>query len=184
MKHIAIPLVLAVALGSGCLHTNTKLPGVLDLRSDGSDAATVTTALEKPDAEITRTGFGAIMWGDGLQVTGDKLALQDRQWHAIGLIPVFNDQLEAEYKAMPQGTALRGVVIGDQLSLVDIALEIVPTVVFSALVITSPLNIVVAALPHMTINVSGTRIASSGGGGGGGAEPPPPTDSTAAPAGN
>jgi hypothetical protein len=172
MKHTLIPLVLAVAMGSGCIHTNTKLPGVLDLRSDGSDAAPSTEPF-KGTEEISREGFGSYINGEGLKITGDKVVIEDRNWHLVGLVHIVGDMAAAEYAALPKGTALRSVKIGDALTGTDVVLEIVPSLL-AWIPIVGLINLINLA-PHMTITMTGTRIQSSGGGGGA-VEPPPPTD--------
>lgn len=166
-----ISLVLAAVLSTACLHTNTKLPGVLDLRSDGSGAQPATDQL-KPSEETSRAGFGSFISGEGLQQKGADITIEDRQWFLLGLIHIVNDQGDAEYKALPKDTVLRNVKVGDALTGTDILVEIVPSVVLSALIITYPLAVIYNWFPHFTINVSGTRISGAGGGG---TEPPPPT---------
>ncbi len=169
MKHLAIPLVLAAALSSGCMHTTSKLPGVLDLRSDGSGAAPENDAV-KTTPEVTRDGLGGWLTGEGLKVTGDKVVIEDRQWHIIGLFPAFNDMGAAEYAALPKGTTMRSVKVGDGLVGTDVILAIAPSLV-SWIPIVNLVGLINLA-PRMTLNVSGTRVQ---GGAGAALETAPPT---------
>ncbi len=152
------------------MHTTSKLPGVLDLRSDGSGAAPANDAV-KTTPEVTRDGIGGWLTGEGLKIAGDKVVIEDRQWHIIGLFPAFNDMGAGEYAALPKGTAMRGVKVGDGLVGTDVILALAPSLV-SWIPIVNFVGLINLA-PRMTLNVSGTRIQS--GGGGAAIEPAPPS---------
>lgn len=163
------------------MHNTSKLPGVLDLRSDGSGAAPQNDAV-KTSPEVTRDGLGGWMSGEGLKVAGDKVSIEDRQWHILGLFPAFNDMGAAEYAALPKGMAMRGVKVGDAIGTTDVILQIV----IGAIPCVSCANVA----PRMTVSVSGARVQGGGGAAIEAAPPPdatpppePPVDTTTPPAG-
>jgi hypothetical protein len=174
MKNLLPLLLCAAVAGTGCMHTNTVLPGVLDLRSDGSTATVNKDKVEVKGDDVKRDGFGAIMSGDGLQIEGEKVRVEDRNWHLLGLIHVINDHGEAEFAALPKTGALKNVHVGDRLAGTDVVIAIVPYLLFF-IPIWNPFGILaVDALPRMTMELTGTRIQGQAGP----VEPPPPTDGT------
>jgi hypothetical protein len=116
-------LVAAWALGAGgCLHVTTDLPGVLDLRSDGSQAPLDNAVLPAGDA-VARGGVDSFLTGSGAS-GGPDVAIVDRQHWAISLVPVFNDGGNAEWDAALGKGALRDVIVGEQLSPAALGLTI------------------------------------------------------------
>ena len=114
-------LSLTAVAATGCLHTTTKVPGVLDMRTDGSGAASRTVSVKDP--ELAREGFGSFLWGSGVQGT-KEIAVEDRKWWIIDLIPMFNESATEEIKAGLGSGAIRNVKIGDQLQLMDVGLSV------------------------------------------------------------
>jgi hypothetical protein len=110
------PLVLLAALAGGCSHVTTKVPGVLDLRSDGALAP-----LEKEPPKGQRDGFDAILHGDGVTGTSE-VKVVDRKYWILNLVPVVNDSATEEIgQAMGREGALRNVRIGEQYTFFNFA---------------------------------------------------------------
>lgn len=112
---IAQLLVLA-ALGfsSGCHHLTTKVPGVLDMRTDGSAA---TAAPRKPGGE--RTGIEGIFWGEGVTGTSE-LKVIDRKYWLCAFLPVLNESATEEITvALGPNGAMRNCKIGEQHTVMD-----------------------------------------------------------------
>ncbi|MDP2344187.1 MAG: hypothetical protein Q8O67_24730 [Deltaproteobacteria bacterium] len=119
-------LVLCVAFAStGCSHVSSQIPGVLDLRSDGSEAATITEAL--PASDATRDGVGGFFLGTG--ATGSSEVVVENRAHFLGLYIAFlihplNGDVEDEWKAvLGKDGAARNVSIGEKLSIMGWANE-------------------------------------------------------------
>ena len=115
----AIHLVTATALclvGAGCNHMTTRVPGVLDLRSDGSD---VPVDNSPPKAE-SRSGFDSLLWGDGAQGAGQTTVV-DRKYWIIGLIGIGNESATEEINAAVGNGAFRNVTIGEEYTFGDMA---------------------------------------------------------------
>ena len=115
MLRTLLPLV--VVASSGCLHIGAELPGVLDLRSDGAEASTLTTELPAGDA-VNRAGFSGILLGDGATAAGEKASVVDRQHYLIDLVQL-TDGPKDELAAGVGKDAWRDVFVGDQFSLPD-----------------------------------------------------------------
>lgn len=163
MKQI-LPLFTLALLCSACNHVTTKVPGVLDLRSDGSGA---TAAKEAPKAspEMMREGFSGIMYGDGLAGTAD-VTIVDRKYWVLGLVPILNESATEEIQAALGDGAMRNVKIGDS----ETGTDIIMSIVVRAIPVVNVLGLI---MPPFDVTVSGTRIDTAGGAGL--VEPPPPT---------
>lgn len=104
----------ALAAGSGCHHLTTKVPGVLDMRTDGSGAA---PAPKKAGGE--RTGIEGIFWGEGVQGT-TELKVTDRKYWLCAILPVLNESATEEITvALGPNGALRNCRIGEQSTFTD-----------------------------------------------------------------
>ena len=164
MRAPLLATALALVSGAGCLHITTKVPGVLDMRSDASEVPAET----KP-ATGGRDGFSSILWGDGTQGTSN-VTIQDRKYWVIGLIPVFNDSATEEIQAAVGDGVLRNVVIGEQFTLLDMGLTYCAEPVIS--VCTLGLGgILGLVLPPFDFKMTGTRGKAVSAGA---EEPPPP----------
>lgn len=145
-----LALVAALAAGAtGCTHITTTVPGVLDLRSDGS-AATVETKA----ATGERSGFDAIMNGDGVKGTSDVM-IEDRKYWVCSLFPVLNPSATEEISAAVGTSAMRNVRIGEQYTLlnwgVSVCVSLIPLV-----------NIAGLVMPPRDFRFWGTRLAKEG----------------------
>lgn len=114
MSNRLAPLLAVLAFGVGCNHITTKVPGVLDLRSDGSDAAVDSTAPK----EAPRAGFDGLLWGDGVQGSG-QVTVVDRKYWLLNLLAMGNESATEEINAAMGDGGLKGVTIGEQYTLGD-----------------------------------------------------------------
>ena len=103
----------------GCTHITAEVPGVLDLRSDGSETPVMTTPL--PASGATRDGVGSFFLGSGAQGAGD-VTVENRAtfiglW-AGWLIHPLNGEVHDEWGAViGDNAAARNVSIGEKLSI-------------------------------------------------------------------
>ena len=189
LRSVGLLLAAAFVLSTtACFHVTSNIPGVLDVRSDGSAAAPDASALP---ATATRTGLDNFLWGSGVSnaslksdwpamIEGAKspseVTIEDRSWHWFtGLWPFGNESSSEEWTAALGTGSLRNVRIGDgHLLLWDgifpvaesVALNVLSAVTFG---LTAPLNLVV---PYpVTFTATGVRVQGSGGV----ANPPLPT---------
>ena len=105
---------------TGCLHTTNVLPGVLDMRTDGSGAAAGTPV----PASAARTGFDGFAYGNG-GTGGTDVVIEDRAHFAIALVPIFNESSTEEWQAALGDGALTNIVIADQFSVMTFVVSFV-----------------------------------------------------------
>jgi hypothetical protein len=163
MRALALSLAAVCAVSAtGCLHITTKVPGVLDLRSDAAEAG----ANPKPPSGA-REGFDGFLKGDGVQGK-DNVTIDDRKYWVIGLIPL-RDEGGAELiqNAMGDG-ALRNVTIGEQFTLLD-SLGSEVFLAIGGVCTLGLLDIAGAVLPPWDFKMTAVRCKASSAG-----EPPPP----------
>jgi hypothetical protein len=171
MRAISILAVTALAL-CGCQHITTKVPGVLDLRSD----ATEVPANPKAPAGA-RDGLDSWIKGDGVQGK-DNITISDRKFWVIGLIPLRDDSgTELINQAMGDGV-LRNVTIGEQVTVMDSVGDycFLGVAIPCTLGIGSLLSFVMyptVGLSPMDFKMTAVRAKAASG------EPPPPTPSPA-----
>lgn len=179
-------IVAVLTTGAGCRSFTANVPGVLDLRSDGSQASVANDKL--PPGEHTRDGVGGFMFGNGAQATGADVTVEDRHWWAIGLFTIMNPSIKEEMQAALGKGAMRKVYVGEELTFMDagltIGMGIVAGIIPGVNGILIPL--VQAITPPMTSRFSGQRISTSGAAAGEATPPPtdpapPPADGTAPP---
>jgi hypothetical protein len=153
-------LSLAVALCAiGCNHIDTRVPGVLDLRSDASDAPVDQTA---PKAEA-RAGLDGFFYGDGAIQSGAQVTVVDRKWWLFkGLVPVTNESATEEIAAAVGDSALRNVKFGEQESWMDVAL-----VFASAGIPFVSTTLALVLMPPLDVTMTGTHVKTPA------AAPPP-----------
>jgi hypothetical protein len=163
MRALALSLAAVCAVSAtGCLHITTKVPGVLDLRSDAAEVP----ANPKPPTGA-RDGFDSILKGDGVQGK-DNVTLDDRKYWVIGLIPLRDDSgTELIQNATGDGGVLRNVTIGEQFTLLDSVGSVCVGAVGSVCVIGSLVGLVLPPVDFKVTGVRGKAASAS-------AEPPPP----------
>ena len=186
-QSVCAVLALGALLAStvGCRAFEANVPGVLDLRSDGAQAATIEEKL--PAGETTRDGFGGILTGEGVKANKADVTVEDRHWWILGLFKIANPSMKEEMAAALGKNAMRKVYVGEQLAGTDVVIGIVggiPVVVpFIGYLWILAWE---AIAPPMTGTFSGTRIAATGGSAAPmapeGEPTQPPTDPAPAPA--
>jgi hypothetical protein len=162
MRRVALltSLATAAAVCGGCNHIDTKVPGVLDMRSDGAGLA-----VAEPPQVRTREGVDWFMAGSGVTPTAGTVSVDDRQHYVLRIFPVLNDNAAEEIRICTENAALRDVTIGDGQTTGDVlwifagqALNLVPAV-------GSLGNLVMnVGLAPWTATFSGTRVESPKGG--------------------
>jgi hypothetical protein len=157
-----VPLLVAVGFGAGCSTVTSKIPGVLDLRSDGAAAPVNTGALPPP-----RSGFDGFAWGEGVK-GGPDVVIEDRSHLALNLVPIANESSTEEWRTAIGDQALRNVAITEQESLMAVVVGIAKTC-------TCILGVVSGT---WDFRARGTRILASGTSTRDESIPPPPAIST------
>lgn len=147
-KPLLLALAAASVAASACNHVTTKVPGVLDLRSDGTEAPAETSA-----PAGGRSGFDSWISGAGLQGTS-QITIEDRKFWLLRLFTISNESATEEINAaMGPSGGLRSVTIGDTFSGTDLLLSM------GIGLCTAPLaGIGGLVVPPFTATVSGTRI--------------------------
>jgi hypothetical protein len=115
---------LALASASGCFRYQTRIPGVIDLRSEGAGlSGEPAKNAENPD--VTRDAATAILAGDGLKATGTRVAIEDRTFWVLGLIPIYNPSMHEELSAaLGHGHGLRHLKIKEQVGIMDVGITL------------------------------------------------------------
>lgn len=120
-RALGFATVAVVALSSGCFHHQAYLPGVIDMRTDGSGLPP-SPKLAPSDPRQTRNQLEGVALGQGLTVAGADVTVDDRHFWVVGLIPIFNDSPTPEVEAAlaTAGTMTRLEIVEeiDALSLV------------------------------------------------------------------
>jgi hypothetical protein len=123
-------LLLALALSptTGCYRYATDIPGVLDLRSDGTEAPSRSEPPVAPEAK--REGLLALFAGPGVREDGADITVEDRHVFggatllAPGLFLLTNDSAFPELKATLREEGLRDLRVGQRRTGMDVALEL------------------------------------------------------------
>jgi hypothetical protein len=132
-----IVVVIVCGVGStGCFHHQAHLPGVIDMRSDGSGlpAPAPATRGAPVDRKIVRPGSEALVEGAGLTVVGRDLTIEDRHYWIFGSIPIYNESPTPELQAaLRVGGAVTTIEVGEEIDVVGIlAATFVPFVLPAA----------------------------------------------------
>lgn len=129
----AIFCCAVVASSAGCFHHQTYLPGVIDMRTDGSGLPSAT-APATIDSKVARSGAEAFAQGAGVaQVGGDVVTVEDRHYWVFGSIPIYNESPTPELLAARDlGGALNRVEVGESMGVIDIVASIVVPLVIPA----------------------------------------------------
>ena len=109
-RSAALSLTLLLLHLSGCLHVTSKIPGVLDLRSDGADAPANSEPL--PNG-ATRAGFDSFAYGGGV-TGGTDVQLEDRTHFALAFLPIANESSTEEWQQALGDGHLRNISINEQ----------------------------------------------------------------------
>jgi hypothetical protein len=152
-------VVVALPSTSACFHITTKVPGVIDMRSDGADMPTDTKPLTL-GRDVSRTGVEAILMGDGTQQSGARVTVADRKFWAVGLVPLVNASTSEEIQAAVGTGTLRRVKVGESETVIDVAMYLGGSFVTSFVGLS---GIWALFMPPLTASFEGERIAADGG---------------------
>ncbi|MBI1948147.1 MAG: hypothetical protein HYS27_20830 [Deltaproteobacteria bacterium] len=140
----------AILAGSACHHLTTKVPGVLDMRTDGSGAGPATRKAGAGE----RTGFDGLMLGEG--VTGSsELKVVDRKYWVCSFFPIINDSATEEIQLAVGSEALKNCRIGQQFTIMNW----LTSVVVQAVPVVNVLGII---MPPQDFHFWGTPVKAGG----------------------
>ncbi len=116
---VGAALVLALLPTTGCYRYHTRVPGVIDLRTDASQAPK-----ESPppvtDPALAREGAMGLLLGQGVGVLGSEIHVVNRRYSVLGFIPIINESAAAEVDAAVRlSGALREVSLHEEHSALD-----------------------------------------------------------------
>ena len=125
----SVLLLLAPLAMAACFHSQAVLPGVIDMRTDGSGLASASSPVVA--SKQARGGAEALALGAGLSVVGDKLTVEDRHYWIIGSVPIVNDSPTPELEAaLAAGYGLTSVNVGEEIDAIDLIAGIFAPLVF------------------------------------------------------
>jgi hypothetical protein len=126
--------VVIFALSSGCFHHQAHLPGVIDMRTDGSGLPAPAKTTAPTDRRVTRSSSESLAEGAGLSVAGRELTIEDRHYWIFGSIPIYNESPTPELRAaLHVGGAVIAIQVGEEIDAVGIlAASFVPLVLPAA----------------------------------------------------
>lgn len=135
-------LSVAALASSGCFHVKSSIPGVLDLRSDGSDAPVATKPME---GEATRDGVGGFFLGAGAEGTSDVTVENRATFIGLSfyfLIHPLNGDVQDEWQSvLGKDGAARNVHIGESLTIGAFLHELVRSLICVPVYVFTPLTI-------------------------------------------
>lgn len=132
---LLVSMVVAWAVAaSGCFHHQTHLPGVIDMRTDGSGLPPPAKPVTTTDRKVTRLSSEALAEGAGLTVAGRELTVEDRHYWIFGSIPIYNESPTPELQAAQNvGGAVTSIEVGEEIDAIGIlAASFVPLVLPAA----------------------------------------------------
>lgn len=131
MRIVHLLVVTAVLLSAACQTVTVKVPGTLDMRSDGAGAP-AAPGWKPLDAKMARTGFDAIIWGEGVTRSGPHVTVKDRRYWALRLVPIANESATEEIAAaIGDNGALKKVQIGDGYDLYSLGIALGGSIITS-----------------------------------------------------
>jgi hypothetical protein len=129
---VSLTIVVAsvVLLTGGCFHHQTHLPGVIDMRTDGSGLPPPAKPTATTDRKIARPSSEALVEGAGLSLAGRELSVEDRHYWIVGSIPIYNESATPELQAaLNVGGAVTKLEVGEEIDAIGIiAASFVPLV--------------------------------------------------------
>lgn len=159
MRRFVSSLIVLGSLASttACMHITTKVPGTLDMRSDGAEASADTSVVQY-GKDVSRTGFDAIVSGDGVQQSGSHVTIADRKLWALAYFPIMNESATEEIQAALGKGALRKVKVGQTYSVIDVAILYGGSLVTGFVGLS---GIYALFMPPVTATFEGDRIGAS-----------------------
>jgi hypothetical protein len=117
-------LASLIAGGSACHRHTTRLPGVLDLRSDASGARAVSSPPPTGEAGARPAGLDLVL-GPGVEVSGSSVRVTDRGVQLRGLVPLLNNDADEEMRAAAALTGgIRDLSIHESMTSHDVLLAV------------------------------------------------------------
>ncbi len=147
---VVLMLCGVTATSVGCNRHAMRLPGVVDMRTDGTGAEPGKVDLTTVSQHV-RPEFSGLMEGEGIGVRGPEITVEDRAYWLIRVIPVYNNSIDEELQGMLEasGGGVRNLHLGEEFMFIDWALSVVAQFIF-------PLTAWV--LPPFTAQVSGLPL--------------------------
>lgn len=149
---LTLTCLVAVGASSGCFRRSVAVPGVFDLRTDGSGEKS-----KRPKPLSTeRRDFEALLQGKGPYVVGNTIFIEDRAYWVYGAIPAVQGDVVKAFRTVMEASpgGLRNVYVGEQYTFVDWAITFVSRLVFT------PAGIIT---PPLTFQASATALEAPGG---------------------
>ena len=107
---------------------------------------------------MARTGFDAIIWGDGVSVSGPHVTVKDRRYWALRLVPIANESATEEIAAaVGDNGAVKKVKIGDGYDLYSFGIHYVGRLVTSVVFLSWAYELF---MPPWTATFEGDRIST------------------------
>ena len=120
----AVVFYAALVSSAGCFHHQAYLPGVIDMRTDGSGLPAARAAATS-NPKLARAGVEALAQGAGVARVDSEITVEDRHYWIFGSVPIHNDNPTPELVAARDvGGALTGVQIGEALDVIDVLASI------------------------------------------------------------
>lgn len=148
-------VLAGLLLAGGCFSYTTGIPGVLDLRSDGTYAEPLLDPLPGATAS-PREGWSSLLLGTGLRVEDGYVALEERQmWLGLtalfpGLFRIAGAEAEDSLALVLDGGAVRDLQLSHSFTPLDALLSTA-----ACATICVP---VLAPLQWFTFTVRGQRV--------------------------
>lgn len=191
--------VLLVALlasgASGCFRYHTHVPGVIDMRTDGSEAPPARTKVRDLEREA---GFHLVL-GRGIQRMPERrILVEERHYWLAGDIPLLNTSAREDVGlVLKRAPAWRNVVVTEEMSTLDgVAYNVIPVFIPLTGYVLPPFTFTYEAEPvdggrapvappprHEARSQSRSKPRPKPRGDASSKPPPPPTDGEGAPAG-
>jgi hypothetical protein len=152
MKWALVVIVFAAAVSSaGCFHHQAHLPGVIDMRTDGSGLPAPAKPKTSTDRKVTRPSSEALVEGAGLSLAGRELSIEDRHYWIFGSIPIYNESPTPELQAaLDVGGAVTTIEVGEDMDAIG---------VLAAMFVPLVLPVTAWVLPPYTFHAKGRAAA-------------------------
>jgi hypothetical protein len=130
---LALLAGIVALLSTGCFRYQTRIPGVIDLRTDGA-ALPPDSEVQHYPPEIKRDEATGIIAGKGLVSNGHQVRIEDRSFWVLGLIPIYNqsiaEELQATLNSGGSQKGLRKLTLKEEVGLMDVGLHVVVRICF------------------------------------------------------
>ena len=165
MKHkisFVLPALLLSFGLSACFPYHSRIPGVLDMRSDGMAAAPAPLPEESKAEKVEggpRDGVQGFFLGSGMQSFGSRIVIEDRTYWLLWIFPMFNKSVVDEVNNASRGQALRQVQLQQEYAVNDVIIVFGAQLLNMVPVVGNVASLVAAVLtPSQTISLRGVRV--------------------------